>query len=105
MSNRFCVEVKHYADDQLSTKLLTDKKPQFLKWWDQALEQAKKVDRQPLLIFKHDRSKWFVAFNDIRLVNNCTNHIRYFKNTYDTIYITKLEEWLETEKITWEKNF
>ena len=60
-NNRFCIEVKHYKDDHLTSKLLTSKNSQLLEWWQQAVSQAAKVDKDPLLIFKFDRSKIFVA--------------------------------------------
>lgn len=61
---KYCVEVKHYADDHISTKLLTSKNPQFLQWWEQTIREAGQMNKEPLLIFKHNRSKWFAAFQD-----------------------------------------
>lgn len=61
---RYCVEVKHYADDHVNTKILTGNKPMVLEWWAQAVREAKQMDREPLLMFKHNRSKWFIAFTD-----------------------------------------
>lgn len=63
--NLWVVEVKHYAEDHLTSKVLTDKNPQLLEWWDQAIRQGTQVDKFPLLIFKHDRSKIFCAFTDV----------------------------------------
>jgi len=60
-ANRFCIEVKHYKDDHLTSKILTSKNPQLIEWWSQAVRQGEQVDMQPLLFFKFDRSKWFVA--------------------------------------------
>lgn len=62
--NRFCIEVKHYKDDHFTSKVLTDKSPQLFQWWDQALRQGQQVGKWPLLIFKFNRSKWFVAFSN-----------------------------------------
>ena len=59
--NYFCCEVKHYKDNQLTSKVLTDKNPQFLEWWNQAVRQGEQTDKIPILFFKHDRSKWFVC--------------------------------------------
>src|SRR6056300_1760937 len=56
---KYCVEVKHYADDHIDTKIITGKSPTFLGWWDQTVREAKQMDKKPLLIFKHNRSKWF----------------------------------------------
>lgn len=58
----YCVEVKHYKDDHISTKLLTSKNPQFMIWWEQTTREAEQMDKEPLLLFKHNRSKWFAAF-------------------------------------------
>jgi hypothetical protein len=63
--NKYCVEVKHYKDDHLTSSILTSKNPQIIEWWEQAVRQGKQVSRKPLLIFKFDRSKIFVAFEDI----------------------------------------
>jgi hypothetical protein len=62
-NNVFCIEVKHYKDDQLTSKILSGKAPIFFEWWVQAITQAEKVKKCPLLLFKYDRSKWFAAFD------------------------------------------
>ena len=59
---KYIVEVKHYKDDHISTKLLTSKIPQFAEWWDQTVREANQMEKEPLLVFKHNRSKWFAAF-------------------------------------------
>jgi hypothetical protein len=61
---KYCVEVKHYADDHISTKLLTTKSV-FYNWWEQTTREAEQMKKEPLLVFKHNRSKWFVAFTSI----------------------------------------
>lgn len=58
---KFCVEVKHYKDDHLTSKVISGKNPIFLSWWDQTVREANQIDKMPFLIFKFDRSKWFVA--------------------------------------------
>jgi len=62
--NRYCVEVKNYKDDHLTSKILTSKNPQLIEWWEQTLRESKQVGKKPLLIFKFDRSKLFVAYQD-----------------------------------------
>lgn len=94
MPNVYSVEVKHYKDDQISTKLLTGKSPIFDQWWEQAELQAKKTDKIPLLIFKHDRSKFFVATRYISS-NVSYNYLYYSKKR---LYISLLETWLINEK-------
>jgi Holliday junction resolvase len=60
-ANTYCIEVKHYKDDHLTSKVLTSKNPQLIEWWKQAVRQGIQVDMEPILFFKFDRSKWFVA--------------------------------------------
>lgn len=94
--NAFCVEIKSYKDDHLTSKILTSKNPQFYEWWDQALEQAIKCDKLPLLIFKFNRSKWFVATGELYATSNL-NHMYIYNNVSDSgIYVYLLEEWLPT---------
>ena len=61
---KWCVEVKHYADDHLTSKILTSKVPHLKTWWEQTIREARQMDKEPLLIFKFNRSKWFAAFSD-----------------------------------------
>lgn len=106
--NKFCIEVKHYKDDHLTSKILTDKEPQLVKWWKQTLDQAAKVDMLPLLFFKKDRGKWFVAFDCHALKNlsPVSDKYRYIEyefslGTYHTIFIATMEAWIESEDIEW----
>jgi hypothetical protein len=92
--NLYCVEVKHYAEDHLTSELLTGKSPILLDWWAQAVRQAKQVDKKPLLIFKHDRSKLFVAHNDIP-VN--TYRVLYACVAEYNISISLLSDWLNLD--------
>jgi hypothetical protein len=61
--NLYAVEVKHYADCHIDHSLISGKSPQLLEWWDQAVRGAEQTNKQPLLIFKHDRSKLYTAFS------------------------------------------
>lgn len=63
--NLYSVEVKHYKDCHFSSNIFTDKCPQLLEWWSQTVRQAMQMQRKPLLIFKHDRSKIFAAYTDM----------------------------------------
>lgn len=67
--NYYCVEVKHYKDDKLTSKILTDKTPQILEWWDQTVREAEETGKDPILFFKFDRSKWFVSIPKYTLVD------------------------------------
>lgn len=61
-NNNYCVEVKHYKDCHIDHSLISGKSPQLLEWWKQTVRQGLQVDKKPLLIFKHDRSKFYCAF-------------------------------------------
>jgi hypothetical protein len=93
--NLYCVEVKHYADDHLTSKVLTSKAPQLLEWWEQAIRQGEQVSREPLLIFKFDRSKLFVAFKDFPNVDY--PHMYICVGGHE-IYIAMLEDWIKCEQ-------
>ncbi len=93
--NIYCVEVKHYAEDHFNSSLFTGKSPQLLEWWSQALRQGKQVDRKPLLLFKHDRSKVFACYED--MPNHDYRHV--FVNILGyNFYVSTLTDWLEHEK-------
>jgi len=93
--NLFVVEVKHYAEDHLTSALLTHKKPQFFEWWEQAVRQGKQVKQKPLLIFKFDRSKLFVGYEDIP--SGVYNYMFVNAHGYE-VYISLLEDWYENEQ-------
>ena len=93
--NLYVVEVKHYAEDHLTSALLTHKKPQFFEWWEQAVRQGKQVKQKPLLIFKFDRSKLFVGYEDIPF--GVYNYMFVNAHGYE-VYISLLEDWYENEQ-------
>ena len=95
-NNRFCVEAKGYADDHLTSAILTSKSPQLLQFWEQAVRQGNQVKKEPLLIFKHDRSKLFVAFTANYLPSKYP-HIYVFRDKYE-FYVSLLEDWLVNEQ-------
>jgi Holliday junction resolvase len=55
------IEVKNYKESSLNDKLLTTKAPDLVKWWNRVKIQASGAKCAPLLFYKYDRSKWFVA--------------------------------------------
>jgi Holliday junction resolvase len=91
----YAVEIKHYKDDHLTSKILTDKSPQLLQWWEQAVRQGKQMDKLPLLLFKFDRSKWFVMYNHPAPSTAPALKIM------DYGWVSVLEEWLTSEQIKW----
>ena len=59
--NIYCIEVKNYKDNHFTDKVISTTSNQFIKWWEQTTEQAKKGDQKPILFFKYNRSKIYVA--------------------------------------------
>lgn len=94
VNTKYCVEVKHYKDDHLTSKLLTSKDPQFIIWWEQTIREAQQINKKPLLIYKFDRSKLFVAFDE--MPTQIYDYITINVNDY-VIYTTELNEWLTKE--------
>ncbi len=94
--NMYTIEVKHYADDHLTSKILTGTNPQLLQWWEQCIRQASQMNSKPLLIFKFDRSKMFVASREKPTL---TQYIAIcMKENMNILYICLLEDWLKNEQ-------
>lgn len=94
--NIYVVECKHYADDHFTTELFTSKNPILISWWEQCVRQGIQVNKKPLLIFKHDRSKLFVMHDS----DYPTSKYRVATISildYNTI-VSLLEDWLIYEK-------
>lgn len=96
--NRFCVEVKNYEDDHLTSKYITDKTPQITTWWAQTIRESEEVGKEPLLIFKFNRSKLFVAFRSELAPETST---RFVYLSYDKIYVMLLEDYVKELKPVW----
>ena len=92
--NLYAVEVKHYKDTYLDYTILTGKNPQLLEWWEQAARQGRQLDKKPLLIFKHDRSKLFAAFEDMPTADY--RYIFISANGHE-FYCAMLDDWLLNE--------
>lgn len=93
--NFFCIEVKNYAESPLNDKILTSKTNDFVQWWTKLQKQSVPPLR-PLLFFKYNRSKLFVA-TDIKP----TNVQKYIDIPWLKCYIMLSEEWIEKEEIKW----
>lgn len=92
--NLYVVEVKHYKEDHLTSAILTGKSPQILDWWRQAVRQGEQVNKIPLLTFKFDRSKIFVAFTDLPSARY--RHIFVSIEGYE-FFVALLEDYLTFE--------
>lgn len=93
VNNVYCIECKNYEDEQLSSKVLSSKSPKLLEFWEQAMRQGHQVCKKPLLIFKHDRSKMFVAYEQIP---NTVDNIFISVGTHQ-FYVSLLEDWIKYE--------
>lgn len=96
--NKFCVEVKGYAEDHLTSAILSSKTPQLLEFWKQTIRQGKQVGKSPVLIFKFDRSKVFVAWDDPNYMpDGSYPYIFYHRDEY-VFYVSLLDDWLKHEQ-------
>ena len=95
--NRYCIEVKGYADDHLTSHILTSKNPTLVDWWEQTLRESQQIKREPLLFFKFDRSKIFVAFKPMPSSDQY-NYVYVNRPPYQ-FYVSLAEDWLFHESI------
>ena len=75
----------------------TNKTNYLLIWWEKIVKQAELKLQQPLLFFKYSRSKVFVVTN-IKPENTKYMHISWLD-----CYVCLAEEWLENEKMEWNR--
>lgn len=93
------VEVKHYKDSALNDKLLTSTTNNILKWWNKLEHQAKVTNTAPILFYKYDRSKWFVATGV-----QPTKLKKYLYINHISCYNMLAEDWLKEEWNTYVKS-
>lgn len=85
----FCVEVKNVKDWRLED-LLTSASSNLLKYWEQAVQESEENGKVPLLVFKRNRSDWFVMmqFEDWEYTYGLTalnNHYMIVNNTLSSV--------------------
>lgn len=95
--NVYCVEVKGYADDHLTSQLLTSKNPTLLDWWQQTLRQSLQVKKLPLLFFKFDRSKIFVA--RLELPSSDDYEFIYINRGDNQLFVSLADTWIKHEPV------
>jgi hypothetical protein len=98
-TNLFCVEVKGYADDHLTSAILTSKSPQLITFWEQAVRQGIQVKKKPLLIFKFDRSKAFCAWGSETCLPDGSYPFIYVNRGEHEFFVALLEDFLQHEDI------
>lgn len=92
---KYCVEVKHYAEDNFTSKIFTSKNPTIIEWWEQTIREAEEMEKLPLLIFKFDRSKWFVSVMFQPTRAPIYTLLKYNDHEF---YTLTLDDWLKYEK-------
>jgi hypothetical protein len=92
--NIFCIEVKNYKESHFNDKMFTSRSNEFIKWWSKIIKQAYGGEQEPLLFFKYNRSKIFVATT--RKPKVCKQYINV---NWVGAYVLLAEEWLEKEKV------
>ena len=93
--NRFCIEVKNYADSPLTDKIFTQQKTNnLIRWWTKLVEQAEGGNQEPLLFFKYNRSPVFVCTEEKPVKVEKFLYISFLK-----CYTMLAESWLEEEKV------
>jgi len=55
------IEVKNYKDSPIEPNMLGGKSNNLKQWWRKISAQAAGAKLTPVLFFKHDRSKWYIA--------------------------------------------
>ena len=89
----YCIECKHYKDIQWNN-LLTAKTTDLLQFWRQTVREAEVMRKKPLLIFRWNRSKDFVGWNDD--VN--VDHYVEIKSFGCHFKVTQLDDWVKAVK-------
>ena len=93
--NKFCIEVKNYAESPLTDKIFTASKTNYLiQWWTKLVRQADSGNQEPLLFFKYNRSPVFVA---TEFPPEVTDH--YIFINFLGCFVLLAEEWLNKEKV------
>lgn len=92
--NVYCIEVKNYAESPFNDKILTNKTNDFVLWWTKLQKQSGVM--RPLLFFRYNRSKIFVA-TDIKPANV----EKYIDIPWLNCYVMLSDEWIERETIQW----
>lgn len=91
--NKFCIEVKNYADSPLTDKIFTAPKTNnLIRWWNKLKVQAEQGNQEPLLFFKYNRSPVFVVTD-----SPPESTKQYVFICFLQCFVLLAEEWLEHE--------
>lgn len=78
--SKYLIEVKLYADDQITSNILNPSVSQIEKWLEQTEREATHMASEPMLVFRKDRAKWLVA---VAKEYSNLNYIHFKKNGYN----------------------
>ena len=93
--NKFCIEVKNYAESPLTDKIFTARKTNnLIRWWKKVVQQAEGGNQEPLLFFKYNRSAIFVV-----TANPPSKTEEYMFICFLNCFVLLAEEWLTKEKV------
>ena len=93
--NKFCIEVKNYAESPLTDKIFTASKTNYLiQWWKKLERQAEQGNQEPLLFFKYNRSPVFVVTGEPPEETKDYMFICFLQ-----CFVLLAEEWLNKEKV------
>ena len=93
--NKFCIEVKNYAESPLTDKIFTASKTNnLINWWKKLEIQAVGGSQEALLFFKYNRSPVFVCTAE---PPTSTEHYIYIN--FLGCFVLLAEEWLNKEKV------
>lgn len=89
----YTIECKHYAEIDWNS-LLTAKSNNMFSFWQQTQREALVMKKKPLLVFRWDRSKDYVAFNDSVELESYIE-VKAFNNNFK---IALLDDWITAIK-------
>ncbi|HAV25993.1 MAG TPA: hypothetical protein DCX01_07425 [Bacteroidetes bacterium] len=93
-ANKYCIEVKNYAESPLTDRLFTQEKTNnLIRWWKKVVQQAQGGEQEPMLFFKYNRSKVFVVVDEL------PKHTKYIHVSWLGCYVMLAEDWLTQEEI------
>lgn len=91
--NKYCIEVKNYADSPLTDKIFTAPKTNnLIRWWTKLNLQAVQGNQEALLFFKYNRSPIFVVTAD-----KPENFSLWIDINFLGCYVMVADEWLKNE--------
>lgn len=90
----WCIEAKHHKEVPWNN-VLTAKSSLLLSFWEQTVREAKVMKKNPLLIYKWDRSKLYACWNDDIEVDNYV----YIKSGDHQFKMALLDHWLPAAKL------